>query len=332
MEATDSVASDVQASQGSPLPDVIGPDLPITAEGWVAAPQPPPPLRVSPRTRPKARREASRGLTPRQRVQRLLDLPEALLAEVPQGWQRVGDVIILRLPPSLESHAAAVGSAFARGLGAKAVLQRVGGIAGDFRQPRVKLLHGTSTETIHQENGIAYALDASRTMFCPGNLAERIRMGRVVRPGEVVVDLFAGVGYFSLPMACRGHARWVYACEVDPVAHSFLCRNAALNHLANMKPLLGDCRLVAPEGVADRTVSGWLWQPVLFLPKAMRTLRRGGILHHHALAKADTLRARVREVERAARDEGRRATVEVIHRIKSYAPGVHHVVLDVAVE
>ncbi len=289
------------------------------AQTLVTPPLPPPPATTR-----------GRRPTPWEVVLRSLSLRGDLLRLVPRQWDRVGDVVVLRLPPALQPHSAEVASAFAKGLGATAVLQDMGPIVGDFREPRRRLLWGATAETILRENGLEYGLDASRIMFSPGNLRERIRMGITAKPGEVIVDLFAGIGYFTLPMAFHGRASRVYACEVSPLAHGYLVRNLALNGLTNVVPLLGDCRDVAPEGLAHRAVLGWLWQAPLFLPKALRTLLPGGILHYHSLERKRS-RAEA-DLKGAAYQEGRRVEILGSTMVKRYAPGVKHVVVDCRVD
>lgn len=53
---------------------------------------------------------------------------------------------------------------------------------------------------MQRQHGIKYSLDVTRCMFSSGNVTERARMGRQACKDQVVVDLFAGIGYFTLPM------------------------------------------------------------------------------------------------------------------------------------
>jgi len=253
-------------------------------------------------------------------------LPEALRSAIPPKWERLGDVVLLRLPPELQAHRELVGEAFGEVLGARTVAV-YGPIGGPWREPAVEVIWGDGTETEHVENGIRYRLDVAKTMFSSGNLPERIRMGRIVQLGETVVDLFAGIGYFALPMAVHGRAR-VYACEVNPVAYRYLEENARVNRAGGLLPLAGDCRQVAPRGVADRVVLGYL-EGSDYLPVAMASLRGRGWLHYHEVCPAELCSSRPAErVARAATDAGMAVKEQALRYLKSYAPGVWHVVLD----
>ncbi|MGC9308840.1 MAG: class I SAM-dependent methyltransferase, partial [Thermoplasmatota archaeon] len=189
------------------------------------------------------------------------------------------------------------------------------------------------TETTHVENGVSYRLDPQRVMFSSGNVDERIRMASVASPGEVVVDLFAGIGYFTLPLAVHGNAR-VYACELNSTAAQYLRDSAALNNVeSHIEIREGDCRDVAPHGVAERVVMGYL-KAAPFLPTAMASLHpAGGILHYHCTCSAEDFPDEpLGDVRQAAEYAERSAELLQQRIVKSYAPGIVHGVLDVAVE
>lgn len=62
---------------------------------------------------------------------------------------------------------------------------------------------GDNSWVNHRENGITYSFDATKCMFSSGNLSEKLRMSRLDCTNEIVVDLFAGIGYFSLPFLVK---------------------------------------------------------------------------------------------------------------------------------
>jgi len=224
--------------------------------------------------------------------------------------------------------ARAIAAAYGRALGVHAVARRRG-IHGPWRQPDVETLWGDGLETLHVEDGIRYKLDLGAVMFSSGNLAERMRMGRAVRPGETVVDLFAGIGYFALPMAVRGHAAKVVACEVNPSAFRYLEENLRMNRAWAVEPRLGDCRQTAPPRIADRIVMGYL-DGETYLDVAMRTANDECTIHYHESTPIEEVpEGPWSRVESAANDAGIEASLLAVNRVKSYAPRIAHVVLDI---
>lgn len=257
--------------------------------------------------------------------------PEAL-AQLPRGYFRVGDVLLLELP--LPGPEARIAEAYARALHMRSVLGREGGIEGEYRTPRTRLLWGgPDTVTTHVEMGVRFRTDPARIMWSPGNLAERQRLASWHLAGETVVDLFAGIGYLSLPLAVHARPERIIAIEKSPIAHKYLVENVALNDVRDrMEARLGDCREVAPRGLAHRVLLGLLPDSVAFLDVALAALRpEGGRLHVHRVVPAGRQHESFDEVREAVRSHGRRASLEGVHVVKSYGPGRDHVVLDVAV-
>ncbi len=263
-----------------------------------------------------------------------LDIPEDLIDKIPKRWEFMGNVLVIKLDDDIVEYGKHIAEVYAGILNVKAVLWDTGGISGQFREPVHKLLYGNDTVTTHLENGIRYNFDASRLMFSSGNVDERIRMASVCNSGEIVVDMFAGIGYFTLPMAFHSKPSEVLAYELNPLSHDYLKKNIELNDVGDIvEPHNSNC-LDAMEGIADRVVMGYVGTTHEFLQKSVRILKpEGGIIHYHETCPnvlADERPAsRVRE---AAELEGRKVLDIEQRLIKSYSPGVGHFVLDVEVE
>ncbi len=260
------------------------------------------------------------------------ELAAGLLDLLPRGWSELGDVVVLRLPEELLAHAEAIGAAFGEVLGVRSVIS-LEESRGELREPVTHHLWGdVDTETVHRENGIAYHLDPARVMFSPGNHHERHRLAETITPGEHVVDLFAGIGYFALPLA-RAGAR-VTACEKNPVAAGFLERSAEANGLADrIEVLVGDCRERAPEGSADRVHMGYFPATWRYLDCALRALRAdGGMLHYHTEVKEpDAIQKAKEELVANLPSSAPQPRTVGARRVKTTGPGAVHVVLDVEV-
>jgi tRNA wybutosine-synthesizing protein 2 len=188
---------------------------------------------------------------------------------------------------------------------------------GRERIPDIRILSGTSSEVCHHEMGMSFWLNPAEVMFSQGNRNEKLRMMGSVKQGERIADMFAGIGYFTIPVAMSGAE--VHAMEINPVAFLYLLRNIKENHLDNhVTAGCGDCRDLL-SGKYDRIIMGHFDAP-LMLDDAFNHIRRGGTIHMHAAGRIPPV---IPEQYRdACIDEGR------VRRIKKVAPHKWHYVLD----
>ncbi|AEC52349.1 met-10+ protein [Pyrococcus sp. NA2] len=259
------------------------------------------------------------------------ELPGNLVDLLPKRWVKIGDVLLLPIRPELEPYKYRIAEVYAKVIGAKAVLKK-GHIYGETRKPNYELLYGNDTITIHVENGIRYKLDVARIMFSPANVKERVRMASVAKPGELVVDMFAGIGHLSLPIAVYGKAK-VIAIEKDPYTFKFLVENIHLNKVEDrMSAYNMDNREFPGENIADRVLMGYVVKTHEFIPKALSIAKDEAIIHYHNTVPERLMPKEPFETfKRIAHEHG--YEVEKINeiRIKRYAPGVWHVVLDLKI-
>jgi tRNA wybutosine-synthesizing protein 2 len=174
---------------------------------------------------------------PLKNILKRIEIPEEIKTKLPSRWELLGHVLILKIDDGLNDWLDEIARAYSEELDARTVLRDVGGIEGEFREPVLELIMGTETETMHIENGVKYKLDAAKLMFSSGNVDERIRMASVCRKDEIVVDMFAGIGYFTLPMAVHSSPEKIYAYEINPLAHKYLVENLKLNKVEQRKKL-----------------------------------------------------------------------------------------------
>lgn len=286
---------------------------------------------------------------------------EELSRDLPRSFERHGDLILLgdncfsqliwkKLGGSLWT-------TVAKALGANR-LAKISRISSNgFRSPLVTMLHGEHSWVTHVDNGIQYDFDVTKCMFSSGNITEKLRVAKFDCKGETVVDLYAGIGYFTLPYLVHSGAAHVHACEWNPDAIEALHKNLKINKVSERCTVhQGDNRQLQLYDIADRVNLGLIPSSEDGWPVACRLLKRstGGILHiHHNVASTMTNKDSSLENFSARRndreewqvwatDTAKRFTsllknttgtewtahVQHIEHVKSYAPHIHHVVLD----
>ena len=210
-------------------------------------------------------------------------------------------------------------------------IMKIDHIQGTKREPVYKVLYGHETETVNKENKCLFKLDLSKVMWSKGNVNERLRIAKLVRDGETVLYMFAGIGYFSIPIGVHSNAKQVISIEINPNSHYYLCENIELNKCDNITPVLGDCLVETPKYKADRILMGYVKTTHHYLKVAVESLNKGGIIHYHETVPEKLMETRpISRIRQAAGD--RDVELLKINKIKKYAPGVEHVVIDALIE
>ena len=266
-------------------------------------------------------------------------LPPKLLIKLPHSMDVIGQVAIVEVPPELEGYKHLLGEAVLEvNRGIETVLAKAGAVGGECRLRAFEMIAGTGeTETVYKEHSCIYTLDPTKVYFSPRLSQERWRIAQKVSGGEVVIDLFAGVGPFSIQIAKKHSDTKVYAIDVNPDATHFLNRNIAANKVDNVFPILGDAREVVKNtlsGKADRVIMNLPKSAINFIDVACKALKPyGGTIHYYefgaepnALEKAEESLSK--EVSRAGR------TVKTIldsRLIRPTAPHEWQIAIDILV-
>ena len=252
--------------------------------------------------------------------QKLADETGIPTDKLPSSYQIIGDVLLIKLPLLSAAEKKKVAESIKEFFPKIKTIGEIGGISGELRKPKVKKLLGNGFETIHKEHGLLYKLDASKIMFSKGNLFERQRIAKEVKNNEIVIDMFAGIGYFSLGLK---KAKKVYAIEKNPIAYKYLKENIKLNKIANIEAINADCRKIdLPR--ADRIIMGYFPHTEKYLPYARNFCRSGTIIHFHNTYRKDELWSKPLAHIKKHFD----CKIIEKKKVKSFAPNVYHVVVD----
>tara|TARA_S200000501_G_scaffold187310_1_gene176153 strand:- start:5395 stop:6558 length:1164 start_codon:yes stop_codon:yes gene_type:complete len=277
-----------------------------------------------------------------------------LLDKIPKKWELLGDLVLLPSTSFIDDEWQALFSKcdkeqmenlwklICQSLKVEK-LGRQQPISNDMiRTSQVELLLGNEGWVELIDHGVHFGFDATKVMYSSGNVTERHRIGNINMEGEVIVDAFAGIGYYSLPILVRSKAKHVHACEINPNSIKALTWGAKKNCVEDRITIHeGDNKLSLPklEGIADRCHLGLLPSSESIWFEALKCLKKdGGWLHIHMNVPEEKIKLWSKEtiskLEKMSKQINKnwKFTISNLQKVKWYAPYIRHVVLDVEIK
>lgn len=243
---------------------------------------------------------------------------------ISSGVDIVGDIAIVRLSGfSSKEKRGVARELIEETKNVKVVMEQEGGIEGEFRLRKLKHLGGERrTLTVHKENGCTFKVDVAKCYFSPRLSTERLRVSHLVRPKEKVLNMFAGVGPYSIPIAKLAGAR-VTSCEMNEYAAELHEENDRLNKVEKLVSVVNEDAMNLPSLVAlrfDRVLMPLPAEADRFLPTALLLAKKGAMIHYyrHVLGRD------VGEAENALREELRgllpEGTKYAVRKVREVGP------------
>jgi len=267
-------------------------------------------------------------------------LPPHLLASFPRAIDVIGEVAIVEIPPELEDYKKIVGEAVLQAhRHVRTVLAKSGAVKGVKRLREYEVIAGSGrTETAHREHGCIYYLDVKKVYFSPRLSFEHLRVASQVIAGETVIDMFAGIGPFSILIAKMHRNVKIYSIDINPEAVRYLERNVIANRvLDKVVPILGDSREVIHErlrGVADRVIMNLPEKADEYVDAACEAIKlEGGIIHYYRFMRGEApIKKAERELAEAVKEAGREMLQTLAsRRVREVAPGRWQIAIDVRI-
>lgn len=264
-------------------------------------------------------------------------LPPEKLALLPRAYDLIGDIAILEIPDEIASYSELIGEVFhSIHTNFKTVLAKKGAVSGTTRVRDYTLLAGEDrTKTIHTEYGCRLAVDVAKAYFSPRLLEEHNRIAQLVESGEVVVDMFCGVGPFAIHITKQKKAN-VIAIDINPTAIDLLCESMGLNKLVgSILPVVADAHdyVNTNELSADRVIMNHPSGASDFIGDACSILKPGGTMHYYDFIGGETPEDTLKEkVVGLVEKEGRSVKrIELVRRVRDSAPYEFQMVADVII-
>ncbi len=260
----------------------------------------------------------------------LVDIPDDLRPLLPSSYDTLGTIAVVKMADEVAPFAKQIGQAIIATQKSIRTVCQDAGVVDQFRTRDVKVVAGDkTTETLHREYGLVFKIDVSKAFFSPRLATERDIVAKQVMPGEVVIDMFSGVGPFAIMIAKTRRPKVIYAIDVNPDAISLMKENLTLNKVQSVTPILGDARAeIAGLEKADRIIMNLPHEASDYVADAIRALRPSGVVHYYEILEDLKLGERIDMIADLARKEGRVMKELGRRKVKSYSPSMSFYGLD----
>jgi len=219
-------------------------------------------------------------------------LSEKESEELFSAFDQVGEIIVVRIPESLLSKKKIIGEKLLEQVKtARSVFYQSSSVEGDFRTRDLEIIAGEdNTVTEYKEFGCRFIVDVEKAFFSPRLSTERDRISNLVQDGEIVINMFGGVGMFSIIAAKRKKCT-VYNIDINPIAANLCEKNIELNKLAGkVISIQGDAAKIVEERLKDKGDRVLMLLPERsdeFLSSAISATKSNGIIHYYSHIHAD---------------------------------------------
>jgi len=210
------------------------------------------------------------------------------------AYDIIGDIAIVKRTPGFQADATEIARKIvAANKHVRTVLLQATPVLGEYRTRALEWILGEKkTETVHREHGCQFKVDLAKAYFSPRLLYERIRVARKVTPSETVINMFAGVGCFSIIIAKYSQASKVFSIDINPEAIRYMFENVLLNKVAGrVSTILGDSRAITELHLtarADRVLMPLPAMAVTYLDAAILALKpKLGSIHIYDFVHAN---------------------------------------------
>lgn len=271
-------------------------------------------------------------------LQERLDRTE--LEKLSSSFDIIGTIAIIKIPESLASKRKLIADALIEEIRpVKSVFCQVSAIEGEYRLRKLELISGENSPiTVYKEHGCTFKVDVINTYFSPRLSTERLRIAQLTEPNEVVVNMFGGVGTFSIIISRYNKSAKVYSIDSNPIAIDICKQNIEINKLrGNVFPVLGDAEQEIHKGlkgIAKRVLMPLPEKAKNFVDAAVSSLENGsGMIHYFCHVGADNKKAAVQNgiMDTSESFSKFDHTIRNVRVVREVGPRFYQIVSDVMV-
>lgn len=259
------------------------------------------------------------------------------ITKVYSSFDIIGDIIIIKIPDSLLSKKEIIANTLLKKIkSVNTVFQQISPVQGNYRIRQLEFLAGEEkTITEYKEHGCIFKVDVSKTYFSPRLSTERLRISRLIKDKEVIVNMFGGIGTYSIILAKKTNCT-VHSIDSNPTATELCLANTKLNRVENrVIPILGDVAEVIPNklaGIATRVLMPLPERAFEFIDLAILALKnKKGIIHFFAHIKSDNKLCSLEEGKKYSNNVFRSYNSRIVscRVVREVGPRVYQIVTDI---
>ena len=262
------------------------------------------------------------------------DVPEGLKELLPNSYDVIGDIAVVKFPDELIPYASSIGNALLRTQPSLRAVMMDAGVKGELRVRDIRMIAGSGiSETKHKEFGVTMIADPKKAYFNPRLSTERMRIASLVKDNEIIIDMFAGVAPFPLVIAKHSRPQIIYSIDMNADAVGLAERNIKLNKMKNIVAICGDSSAVIRTlPSADRIIMNLPHNADDFLSAALSNLKKGGTVHMHKIMERASAGGTISGLVGDMKDKGHTIRVDRTAELKTYSPTMSVYVIDIVKE
>lgn len=268
-------------------------------------------------------------------------LEEFEISKLTSSFDIIGDIVIMKIPETLFGKRRTIGKAILDNIKpARSIYMQTSPVVGDHRIRKLELIAGEDNPvTVYKEYGCRFVVDVEHTYFSPRLSTERLRIARQASDNEVVTNMFAGVGTFSIVLCKFRNMKKVYNVDINQVANELSIHNSRLNKMEDkIECFCGDAKEIIAshiQGESNRVLMPLPERAQFFVKDAVKSLEnRKGIIHYflHVRANSKNLAVEVGRLDTAYAFREYSHDILFLHVVREVGPRLYQLVSDVLIK
>ncbi|HEX7207707.1 MAG TPA: class I SAM-dependent methyltransferase family protein [Nitrososphaeraceae archaeon] len=262
------------------------------------------------------------------------------ISQVCSAFDMIGSIVIVKIPDTLKLKKQIIGETILHCIKpAKSVFAQTSAVRGDYRVRSLEFVAGEyNTIAEYREHGCMFRVNIENTYFSPRLSTERLRIAKLTSENEVIANMFAGVGTFSIIIAKMNRTCKIYNIDCNPFANEMSIINAKLNGVQNrVLSICGNAKDIIHDqirGQCDRVLMPLPERSSEFVDSAVLALKDGrGVIHFFAHVKANSKNTAREKADSDIQNIFNKYQHEILHTriVREVGPRVYQIVSDVCI-